>query len=680
MATHLNAETLGQLLLMQSILINLPDRKSIFSFVCKGLLDIPGIAKVKYFENGYEQEKLPNEVKLSIHLGSSFFGDIVITVSEISVFNPYKNYLDNFVFMIGVILEERNQRRINQEHKDQLEQKIYERTQELCLEKENLLESERRFTDLMKNVKLLSVMLDVNGNIIFANQYLLSLTNYSSEEIIGKNWFDLFIPEETKEKHKKIFKNLISVGTPVNNYENEISNKSGEKLLISWNNTILRDANRKIIGTASIGENITERKIAEEALVKKNTEYKILNEEYFSLNEELKKNLEILKSTNSQLEIAKAKAEESDRLKTAFLHNLSHEIRTPMNAIMGFSGLLVNNYNNKSKLEKFSGIISRRCNDLLDIINDILDIAKIESGQLDLNYSECNLHELFKELKNFFSAYQVRLEKPEIKFEIHPPEGPLQNSFVTDELKLKQIFINLLTNAFKFTEKGKIECGCRLENDKAIFFVTDTGIGIPADKQDIIFERFAQVHHNLPKNIGGTGLGLSIVKGLISLFEGEIFLESTPGKGTTFTFTLPNKSNTAEKNKPASEEKHQQYSFSNKTVLIVEDDIYNAEYLKEILDDTGFKTIITKYGEEAYRIASSKKIDLILMDIRLPDIDGYEATRLIRKDKSNVKIIAQTAYASDDEKQKALNAGCNDYISKPTKRDSLLTMITNQFR
>jgi PAS domain S-box-containing protein len=255
------------------------------------------------------------------------------------------------------------------------------------------------------------------------------------------------------------------------------------------------------------------------------------------------------------LKVAKEKAEESDRLKTAFLQNMSHEIRTPMNAIMGFSELLVKHYNNKPKLEKFSDIINQRCNDLLDIINDILDIAKIESGQLTVIQEECNLNVLFDELKTFFTEQQKKIGKQHLKFDLQAFCEPSDTIVVTDKVKLKQIFINLISNAFKFTETGKIEGGCKFdENKNLLFFVADTGIGIPFDKHQMIFERFAQVEHGSNRLYGGTGLGLSIVKGLVNLLGGEIFLESEIDKGSTFSFVIPIKSQEIQPETKISEE------------------------------------------------------------------------------------------------------------------------------
>ncbi|HYQ59014.1 MAG TPA: ATP-binding protein, partial [Draconibacterium sp.] len=251
------------------------------------------------------------------------------------------------------------------------------------------------------------------------------------------------------------------------------------------------------------------------------------------------------KKAEKELIIAKELAEENNRLKTAFLHNISHEIRTPMNAIMGFSSLMVDSYNNKEQLQQFSEIINQSCNNLLKIIDDILDIAKIESGQLTLQNETFNLNKLFTELQIFFIEYQRNLEKENIQFSIENFTGN-STTIIADKGKLQQILINLISNAFKFTEKGKIEVGCKVVGQQIEFYVSDTGTGIPAEKQEAIFERFTQLHNEKKVVFGGTGLGLSIVKGLINLLGGKLWLKSVPedvqnnqAGGTTFYFTLP---------------------------------------------------------------------------------------------------------------------------------------------
>ncbi|MEN9444380.1 MAG: hypothetical protein RIS47_1270, partial [Bacteroidota bacterium] len=364
----------------------------------------------------------------------------------------------------------------------------------------------------------------------------------------------------------------------------------------------------------------------------------------------------------------------SDRLKTAFLQNMSHEIRTPMNAIIGFSNLLHRNFSNIEKLEKFTEIISQRSKDLLDIINDILDIARIESGQVSLNYEKISILKLFTEIKLTFVQ-----QKSLVRFEFDQL-GILENTdieLLTDKGKIKQIFINLIGNAFKFTNEGSIRVGYILDcADSIKFYVSDSGIGISAEKFEVIFDRFMQLETGTSRQYGGTGLGLAIVKGLLEILGGKIWLESELGKGSTFYFSIPYTNIRTQKNKMETSVTNQGLDFRNRTILIVEDDAYNALYLEEILSVTEVNTLQTTMGTKAIELCNSVSIDLVLMDIRLPDITGYEATKEIKSKYPNLPIIAQTAYAASGDRQRAFDAGCNDYVSKPMSPDELLSVLT----
>ncbi len=282
------------------------------------------------------------------------------------------------------------------------------------------------------------------------------------------------------------------------------------------------------------------RKQIEISLTKNERILKQRNQKYYDLNERLIKSSSDLKKTNKNLQKEKERAEESDRLKTAFLQNMSHEIRTPMNAIIGFSDLLCDNFDNKAKLERFTQIINLRCDDLLHIINDILDIAKLESGQLPINITTCPLNKFCEDLNNLFEDYETRNRNEKVSFQFEILSDLSQLAIVTDKAKLKQIVTNLLDNARKFTNSGTITGTVRIDKkNKIIFQISDTGIGIPKEKQIEIFDRFIQIEHNSNKNIGGTGIGLSIVKGLVHLLGGEIDLKSELGKGSTFSISFP---------------------------------------------------------------------------------------------------------------------------------------------
>ncbi|BAX81836.1 ATP-binding protein [Labilibaculum antarcticum] len=386
------------------------------------------------------------------------------------------------------------------------------------------------------------------------------------------------------------------------------------------------------------------------------------------------KNEAILQQRNNDLLMAKEQAVESDRLKSVFLQNMSHEIRTPMNAIMGFASFLPDSFNDKECIEEYSNIIMQRCDDLLAIINDILDISKIETKQIPLNFEECNTDVLLLEIQALFTEEQKRQDKENIKLIITNSTSK-NKTFTTDKEIVKQIITNLISNALKFTNQGQIKIGITVNDFKSVIVqVSDTGIGIPATEHKKIFERFAQVEQGTNRVYNGTGLGLSIVEGLTNALSGTIHLESELGKGSTFTITLPQNQAPVYKTSNSNGAKPD-YNFSGKTILIVEDDIPNAQYLKEVFKKTSVKTIHAANGTDAIRIALSQPIDVILMDIRLPDINGYDATLKIREKNKNVVIIAQTAYTSGQDRKYAIDSGCNEYLSKPVKAKTLLELV-----
>jgi signal transduction histidine kinase/CheY-like chemotaxis protein len=422
---------------------------------------------------------------------------------------------------------------------------------------------------------------------------------------------------------------------------------------------ILREMKKRIKMQSTLIEH-------EVILKKQNADYELVNQE--------------LKILNSQYQHAKDIAEKSDNLKTAFLQNMSHEIRTPMNAIIGFSELMIKHLDDKQKLSKFADVINQRCNDLLDLINDILDIARIESGHVLVNMVSCNIKSIFSELKITFSEIQRKLGKEHINFVFELPIELSQVNIHTDKLKLKQILTNLITNALKFTENGRITIGCKkYSTSTIIFYVSDTGAGIPADKQQFIFDRFAQLESNNSAVHGGTGLGLSIVKGLVDALNGRIWIESAPDKGSTFQFSLPFVERNDEIPEKIEFHNEDKINLSGRIILVVEDDPDSANYIKELLNDFELKILFTTLGKEAIEIVTTQKIDLVLLDIRLPDMNGFDVARLMRQNKPDINIIAQTAYAAHEDQNKAIAAGCDGYLGKPIKRSVFLETINTQF-
>ncbi len=378
---------------------------------------------------------------------------------------------------------------------------------------------------------------------------------------------------------------------------------------------------------------------------------------------------------NDEIISAKEKAQESDRLKTAFLANMSHEIRTPMNAILGFTDLLKDESLSAHSRNEFIEIINSRGKDLLQIINDIIDISKIEAKQIKIHPVQCSVNSVLFELYSFFESNITLKLKKDIVLKLHT-DLPNDKSYIyIDDIRLKQIFTNLIGNAIKFTELGYIEFGYSFENNILNFYVEDTGIGIPKEKHILIFDRFRQADDSTTKNFGGTGLGLAISKSLVELMGGIMKLDSELGSGSKFSFSLPY--NPEEENKIKEKEKNKDFidniNWQNKLILVVEDDHVNFQYLKVLLKKTQAKVIRAENGVEAIEMCKEhENINVVLMDIQMPIMNGFEATKIIKAMRKDLPIIAQTAYAMAEDKEKCRAAGCDDYLTKPIDIKSLI--------
>jgi PAS domain S-box-containing protein len=386
-----------------------------------------------------------------------------------------------------------------------------------------------------------------------------------------------------------------------------------------------------------------------------------------------------IKDYENKLKLAKEKAEQSDKLKTTFLANMSHEIRTPMNAITGFADLL--NTENLSKIERneYVEIINKSSKQLLSIINDIVDISKIELGQVEFHPYSFNINELLRDLNMQFDKRRDELNKPSVKISNYCELKDKDAYIKTDLTRLTQILNNLIFNALKFTHNGEITFGYNVISNKTIsFYVKDTGIGIA--KKDIhkIFERFHQSNEDDKVHYGGTGLGLSITKGLIEIFGGEIKVHSERGKGSNFLFTIPYVAGEKTNKSKSSDNSIADYKFdlSNKDILLVEDNDLIIKYLSNIINTTKANLYIAKTGKEAVNHVKDKgTVDLVLMDIQLPDINGYEATKRIHEINNKIPVVAQTAQALTRDKEKCIKMGCIDYLSKPINKITLLNML-----
>jgi|GEM_PF-696172 len=370
---------------------------------------------------------------------------------------------------------------------------------------------------------------------------------------------------------------------------------------------------------------------------------------------------------------AKDKAEESDRLKTAFLANVSHEIRTPMNGILGFMEMLGDPDIDKSQREMYIDIVNKSGQRLLATINDIVEISKIEAGLIEVYLSEFDLSETMDYHQTFFAK---RSEEKGLKLILSEQIQGKDAYIKTDKHKLEGILTNLLNNAIKFTPAGMIEFGNRKEGESVLFFVRDTGIGIPANKLDDIFKRFVQADLNITRPYEGSGLGLSIVKAYLEKLGGKIWVESEVGKGSTFCFTIPYLPADAPLVEKDSILPITNYKTESLQVLIAEDDDISFQYLKALLQMESVSVLHCINGEDTVRTAlEHPEISLILMDIKMPGMNGLEAIRQIRLFNSAVPIIAQTAYAFSNDRIEAMNVGCTDYLTKPLNRTKLIELI-----
>ena len=388
--------------------------------------------------------------------------------------------------------------------------------------------------------------------------------------------------------------------------------------------------------------------------------------------------------TIKALEEAKNKAEEAEKLKSAFLANLSHEIRTPMNAIMGFLTLINGNPNLSSeKQEEYMKHINRGGEDLMSLIDDMIDLAMLESGQLKIEQFNFELNEFLNEIYKEYLHKKNNLEKKYLPFKLAIPHKFDKITITASKNSLRKVLEKLLDNALKFTEEGYVELGYKVNTRSTTsaitFYVKDTGIGIPYEKKDVIFDRFTKVEIEGEKLFSGTGLGLSIAKSIVALFGGKIWVETKQNSGSVFYFTYPCKyeTDTIEIDKKSESPRKE---LSQITILVAEDIDINFIFLEEVILTTGASVIRAKNGEEAVELFISEKPDLILMDIIMPKKDGYQATSEIRKINAKIPIIAQTACAMPEDKEKFYTENFTDYIEKPINPAILYEKIQNALK
>jgi signal transduction histidine kinase/ActR/RegA family two-component response regulator len=426
------------------------------------------------------------------------------------------------------------------------------------------------------------------------------------------------------------------------------------------------------------------RKISEEGNYntklkrKSNDEIGILYDDFNNMLEQIVSREKARDDAELKLQKEKERAEESDRLKSAFLANMSHEIRTPMNAILGFTELLTmpDSEVTPEEKENFIKLINNSGNNLLQLIDDIIDISKIEAGQLKIIKKDFNLNSTLQDIQK--SYLEIRKQKSKEQLEIKVNDNVLEQniSIHTDPLRLNQVFTNLIDNALKFTEDGFIEFGYEIKNkQELLFYVKDTGVGMDQNKKDTVFERFTKLE-DTTRLYRGAGLGLAISKSIVELLGGKIWVESVLNFGSTFYFTLPFHQVSDSNDFLKVSEDDLSYNWQNKTILVAEDEPANIIYIEEVLKITHARILKARNGKEAVQVFSENKdIDIIIMDIKMPEMDGFEATRLIKKMNKDIPIISQTAYAMPAEINKGLASGMSDYLIKPVKPKTLLSVL-----
>jgi PAS domain S-box-containing protein len=494
------------------------------------------------------------------------------------------------------------------------------------LQQQQLELSEERFRHLAEATTA-AIIIYTDKTILFANAATEKMLGYTGEELRSADFLKIIHPDFIQAYKTQISESEHSEGK-VWRSESRFLTKSGHEKFVDLTTVVIRlDSGPAFLVTA---HDVTDRFRMERELV-----------------------------------VAKERAEKSDKLKTVFLSNLSHEVRTPMNAIMGFSNLLKKERVSKEELSEYTEIIIFSTHRLLKLIDDIIQVAHIETGQIVLEERNFSPALLLDELKDYAEGEEVKLGKSSINVEVVIPKENRGLSLFTDRERLRQILICVLDNALKFTEKGTIRFGYKVIGETVKFSVEDTGIGIPPESRKEVFTRFYQVDSGNDRQYQGSGLGLTIARGLVELMGGTIWLESDEDSGTTIHFTLPLTTHD-KKEEPLPKTIKTNFDFTGHSVLVVEDDLINSRLLGSMIQAVNAKVHYAYNGTMAVEMVKNMpEIELVLMDIQMPGMDGLEATRNIHFWRKDLPVISQSASAHADDLKKCKEAGCTAHISKP---------------
>ena len=539
---------------------------------------------------------------------------------------------------------------------------------------EALRESEKRYRSLFESAPVGIFKTHSNGQVINVNPTMVKMLGCRSANEVLEHYTNLgnslyVNPEKRNEfvsqlKKEKYVENFIYKALTINQKE----------IYLNMSARVAEEFGDGSFTIEGFVTDITKRREAEEQLIRQNKEYQSLNEEYMAQNEELNDSLELIKKANQELEIARDRAEESDRLKTAFLANMSHEVRTPMNAIIGFTNFMNEDLATEER-KRYVGIINNNANHLLKIIDDVISISRLESEKIEAEMSSFGIASLFDEI---YHSFLPELKNRNINFQ-YKIQPELKNTVIeSDYQKLTQVLNGFISNSLKYTRDGEIILGCSRVADQLQFYVSDTGIGIPEKERSKIFDRFFRGEEAQKQAIGGTGLGLSIANSLVKLIRGKIEMKSEPGTGSTFSVKIPlipgheNSKQIISKSPDGKEFKHLR-------VLIAEDEPANMDYLITLLENNVAYIGKATTGREVVEKVNENTYNLVLMDIKMPEMDGLRASKIIREKHPGIVIIAQTAYVQAEEKVRAFEMGCNDYLIKPIRKEELFKAILRFF-
>jgi len=484
---------------------------------------------------------------------------------------------------------------------------------------------------------------DRNWNLKYANAAFYSMIGHEKEQYDNFNTVDLIHPEDQNYE-----KDRTSALQTKGFYETELrlKHKDGHYINLSTRSVTVKNENGEVIGSLTISRDITAIKKVQEDLIK-----------------------------------AKVEAEASNRLKSSFLANISHEIRTPLNSVVGFANLLLTNDITNEVKEEYIEHINHNSEKLLQIIGDIIDLSRLESSQIEITYEEASVNSIVNEIVEDARKIIRRNEKSIIINVMNMLEENGDLIF-TDRIWLKRVLNHLMDNAVKFTLEGSIRLTYNKENDSLVFRVKDTGIGINKENLDHIFEEFRQEIDGHHRPFEGLGVGLTLAKEVIERMGGKIYVQSEKGVGSEFSFSIPYRpaggSSRLKSKIITAEPPAFQGNWSNRTCLLVDDNKDILLYLNRVLSETGIKTLSARSGKEAIELVKkTPAIDVVLLDMQMPEMNGIEATREIRKIRKDIPIIAQTAFIFEDDKDIILEAGCDACLIKPIRKDHLLTVMSS---